>query len=204
MAQLDTHELLPLLRRALAGEADAWNAFFGAVRKYLHAVVRAELGPDAPGRLEHSALVQSTLRRAWERIGEQFPDGPEDGALRRFLAWAATIARNRSRDEWRRQQRQRTEAAGAAIEAVAEPRRRRRAEPRARLAVELTAALARLPERQRQVVELFWFEGLSDADISRGLDCSPGAVRVLRFRALRKLQSPTLQALLEESHDDQR
>jgi RNA polymerase sigma factor (sigma-70 family) len=87
---------------------------------------------------------------------------------------------------------------------VAEPRRRRRAEQRARLAVELTAALARLPERQRQVVELFWFEDLSDADISRRLDCSPGAVRVLRFRALRKLQSPTLQALLEESHDDQR
>ena len=102
MAQLDTHELQPLLRRALAGEADAWNDFFGAVRKYLHAVVRAELGPDAAGRLEHSALVQSTLRRAWERIGEQFPDGPEDGALRRFLAWVATIARNRSRDEWRR------------------------------------------------------------------------------------------------------
>jgi RNA polymerase sigma-70 factor (ECF subfamily) len=202
MAQLDTHELQPLLRRALAGEADAWNAFFGAVRKYLHAVVRAELGPDAAGRLEHSALVQSTLRRAWERIEEQFPDGPQDGALRRFLAWVATIARNRSRDEWRRRQRQRAEAVGAAIEAVAEPRRR--AEQRARLTVELTAALARLPDRQRQVVELFWFEGLSDADISRRLDCSAGAVRVLRFRALRKLQSPALQALLEESHDDRR
>jgi RNA polymerase sigma-70 factor (ECF subfamily) len=202
MAQLDTHELQPLLRRALAGEADAWNAFFGAVRKYLHAVVRAELGPDAAGRLEQSALVQSTLRRAWERIEEQFPDGPEDGALHRFLAWVATIARNRSRDEWRRRQRQRAEAVGAAIEAVAEPRRR--AEPRARLTAELTAALARLPEKQRQVVELFWFEGLSDADISRRLDCSAGAVRVLRFRALRKLQSPTLQALLEESHDDRR
>jgi RNA polymerase sigma-70 factor (ECF subfamily) len=202
MAQVDTHELQPLLRRALAGEADAWNAFFGAVRKYLHAVVRAELGPDAAGRLEQSALVQSTLRRAWERIEEQFPDGPEDGALRRFLAWVATIARNRSRDEWRRCQRQRAETVGAAIEAVAEPRRR--AEQRSRLTVELTAALARLPERQRQVVELFWFEGLSDADISRRLDCSAGAVRVLRFRALRKLQSPTLQALLEESHDNRR
>ncbi len=204
MNQHDAHQLQPLLRQALSGDARAWNDFFGAVRKYLYAVVRHELGSDALGQLEQSALVQSTLRRAWERIEEQFPNGPEDGALRRFLAWVATIARNRTRDEWRKRQRERTEAVGPAIEGVLEPRRHRQAEKRARLAVELGATLARLPEKQRQVVELFWFEGLSDADISQRLACSPGAVRVLRFRALRKLQSPTLQALLEESHDDRR
>jgi RNA polymerase sigma factor (sigma-70 family) len=66
----------------------------------------------------------------------------------------------------------------------------------------VAAALARLPERQRLVVELFWFEGLSDADISARLGGSVGAIKVLRFRALRALRSPGLRDLLEDGHDD--
>jgi RNA polymerase sigma-70 factor (ECF subfamily) len=201
MTAVDKHHLKPLLRRALAGDGGAWNDFFQEIRKYLHAEVRKVVGPNPPGPLELSAIVQSTLRRVWERIGEQFPDGPEDGALGRFFAWIATILRNRCRDQWRRDRRQRTRPAGSAIEGVAEPRPWERERKRDQLAAEMAAALARLPEKRRQVVELFWFERLSDAEISQRLGCSPGAVRVIRFRALRELQSPKLLALLEESHD---
>jgi RNA polymerase sigma-70 factor (ECF subfamily) len=201
MTAVDKHHLKPLLRRALAGDAVAWNDFFREIRKYVHAKVREMVGSNAPGQLEPSVIVQSTLRRVWERIAEQFPDGPEDADLRRFLAWVKAIARNRCKDEWRRQGRQRIRPAGSDIEGVAEPQPWDREMKRGQLAAELAAALARLPEKRRLVVELFWFEGLSDAEISERLGCSAGAVKVMRFRALRELQSPQLLSLREESHD---
>jgi RNA polymerase sigma factor (sigma-70 family) len=201
MANVDIHQLGPLLRRALAGEADAWNDFFREIRKYLHAEIRKVLGNNVQGPLDHSAIAQSTLRRVWEQIGEQFPDGPNDAALRRFIAWISTIVRNRSWEEWRRLRPHQVKAVGFAIEDVAEPCCRERWLKHDHLAAELAAALARLPEKHRQVVELFWFERLSDTKISERLRCSVGAIRVLRFRALRKLQTPKLRSLLEDSHD---
>src|SRR5262249_40919250 len=49
-------------------------------------------------------------------------------------------------------------------------------------------ALARLPERRRQVIDMYFLEQLSDAEICRRIGGSPGAVRVLRFRALEDLR----------------
>ncbi|HEY7152414.1 MAG TPA: RNA polymerase sigma factor [Gemmataceae bacterium] len=203
MTSVDTHQLGPLIRRALSGDVGAWNDFFREIRKYLHAEIRRVLGTDVQGPLDHSAIAQSTLRRVWEQIGEQFPDGPNDVALRRFLAWISTIVRNRSWEEWRRRNRHPVKAVGSAIEHVAEPCSGERRVNREHIAAELAAALARLPEKHRQVVELFWFERLSDSKISERLGCSEGAIRVLRFRALRKLQTPKLRSLLEDSHDAQ-
>jgi RNA polymerase sigma-70 factor (ECF subfamily) len=203
MANVDKHQLLQLLKRALAGDAGAWNDFFREIRLLLHAEVRRLLGPKAQGPLDHSALVQSALRRIWERIGQQFPDEPGDADVARFLAWIKTIVRNRSWDELRSPWHHRVESAGSAIGHLAERQPGGRVADRDRIAVEVAAAVARLPERQRQVVELFWFEGLSDADISARLGGSVGAIKVLRFRALRALRSPRLRDLLEDGHDDQ-
>jgi len=201
MTDGDKHQLGLLLRRALVGDAGAWNDFFREIRRYLHAEVRKVLGPGAQGELDHSSIVQSALRRVWERIGDQFPQGPGDAALRRFLAWVSKIVRNRSWEEARRRRRERAEAAPGGLGGLADPRPRERALRRDRLAAEVAAALELLSEKERQVVELFWFERLSDAEIGERLGCSAGALRVLRFRALRKLRSPRLLGLLEESHD---
>jgi hypothetical protein len=63
MNQNDPHDLRPLLERALAGDVQAWNDFFAAIRHYLHAELRRVSKPDVAHLLDHSALVQSTLRR---------------------------------------------------------------------------------------------------------------------------------------------
>ena len=193
MTSRDPHNLTPLLERALAGDVRAWNDFFAEIRRYVHAEVRRAAGPEALGPLEYSAIVQSTLRRVWERLGDQFPDGAGNGALPRFLAWVKTIAHNRTRDEWRKCRRRPSDAVGDVA-----GQRPGSAARREQVAIEVAAALARLPEKKRQVVELFWFERLSDAEIGGRLGCSAGAVRVLRCRALRELRSPSLLALLEE------
>jgi RNA polymerase sigma factor (sigma-70 family) len=155
-------------------------------------------GPGDHGSLDHSVIVQSTLRRVWARIEEQFPNGDEEDALARFLAWVKTIVHNRTREEWRKRKQRRIEAAGSAVKDVADTRDRSGEGRRDRVAVALAASLARLPEKKRQVVELFWFERLSDSEIGDRLGCSTGAVRVLRYRALRELRSPDLLNLLEE------
>lgn len=52
----------------------------------------------------------------------------------------------------------------------------------------MLAEVARLPRRQRAVLVLRYYEGLSDADIAEILGCSPTTVRGYAFRALARLR----------------
>ena len=52
----------------------------------------------------------------------------------------------------------------------------------------LWRALAALPARQRAVLVLRYYEGLTDAEIADVLDCAPGTVRSSASRALRTLR----------------
>ncbi|MDA8300861.1 MAG: SigE family RNA polymerase sigma factor [Actinomycetota bacterium] len=49
-------------------------------------------------------------------------------------------------------------------------------------------ALARLPERQREVLLLRYYEDLSEAEIAARLGCAPGTVKSSAARALRALR----------------
>lgn len=65
----------------------------------------------------------------------------------------------------------------------------------------LLAELDKLPKRQRAVLVLRYYEGLSDAEISDVLGCAPGTVRGYAFRALAKLRvelGPKALAVIEE------
>lgn len=52
----------------------------------------------------------------------------------------------------------------------------------------LADAIAALPVRQRAVVVLRYYSGLSEAEIAVALDCRPGTVKSLSSRALRRLR----------------
>jgi RNA polymerase sigma-70 factor (sigma-E family) len=53
---------------------------------------------------------------------------------------------------------------------------------------ELADAVAALPDRQRAVLVLRYYEGLSEAEIAAALGCRPGTVKSLASRALARLQ----------------
>lgn len=55
------------------------------------------------------------------------------------------------------------------------------------VATDLADALAGLPERQRAVLVLRYWAGLSEAEIADTLGCRPGTVKSLASRALRRL-----------------
>ena len=79
-----------------------------------------------------------------------------------------------------------SDAAGPALEAE-----------RSDLRAEVQAALARLPERQRMVVQFFELDGFSGAEIAEMLGISPGTVRWYLHQARQTLRG--MLAHLEES-----
>jgi RNA polymerase sigma-70 factor (ECF subfamily) len=189
---LDRHQLGPLLERVNAGDRSALNELFARLRPYLHALVRKTLGPDWK---DASDIVQSSLRRINENFDDLLGDDP---TVPHLLAWIKKIVRNRAIDEARR----RAGAAGtgndSALANVPQVQSPEEAARRDQRALGVMAALQQLPERQRQVVELHYFDRLRDAEISARLGGSVAAIRVLRCRALKELRR-----LLENDHESQ-
>jgi RNA polymerase sigma-70 factor (ECF subfamily) len=187
MTDLDKHQLRPLLERVTAGDADALNELFTRLRPYLHALVRRTLGPDWK---DASDVVQSSLRRINEHLDDILQDDP---TVPHLLAWIKKIVRNRAIDEARKRGTAPATGQGSYLDVLPG-----REDPvaRDRRALGVMAALERLPERQRQVVELHYFDRLRDAEISTRLGGSVAAIRVLRCRALKELRR-----LMEANHD---
>jgi RNA polymerase sigma-70 factor (ECF subfamily) len=188
MSEPDRHDLQPLLDRLLSGDRAALNELFTRLRPYLHSLARRAMGPAAGA--DASDVVQSSLRRASENIDDFLDKGP---TLPHLLAWVKKIVHNRAMDEYRRRARLPRPSTD-----LPEPPARPEGEDRDANALAVMRALARLPERQRQVVELHYFDRLRDSEISARLGGSVAAVRVLRCRALRKLR-----ALMEADHASQ-
>ncbi|GIG59794.1 RNA polymerase subunit sigma-24 [Longispora fulva] len=63
----------------------------------------------------------------------------------------------------------------------------------------LRTELAGLPKRQRAVLVLRYYEGLSDTEIAGVLDCSPGTVRGYASRALATLRVASYSDALKET-----
>jgi RNA polymerase sigma-70 factor (ECF subfamily) len=66
--------------------------------------------------------------------------------------------------------------------------------PSPETAVDLRAALAALPERERQVVVLRYLLDLSTDEAGEAMRISPGAVRSLTHRAVARLRSHNMEA----------
>jgi RNA polymerase sigma factor (sigma-70 family) len=66
----------------------------------------------------------------------------------------------------------------------------------------LVAELRKLPPRQRAVLALRYYEGLSDIEIADTLGCRPGTVRGHASRALAalRIEFGVLAAVVEEEH----
>ncbi|MEO6462892.1 MAG: sigma-70 family RNA polymerase sigma factor, partial [Candidatus Eisenbacteria bacterium] len=109
------------------------------------------------------------------------------GSLGGFLA---TMTRSRALDRLRSRRRRGellSEFAGSVPQASAAP------SPLDRLADDETArrtreALAALPERYRRVIELAYFEGLSQSEIAAALDAPLGTVKTWARMGLRALR----------------
>ena len=161
-----------LVRQAQAGDR---AAFAQIVAKLSPLLIRffALQGQD-PERAEES--LQETFVRVYTKLQRY-------GARSDFRTWVLGIARNVHREAGRARryaevQPSDASSEGSALDHLATQERRE----------ELRAALARLPERMREVLHLRFVERLSCAEIAELIEASPQAVSPLIYRAKKALR----------------
>lgn len=121
-------------------------------------------------------VVHEVFVEAWKHAATY---DPVRGTVR---AWLVTRMRSRSLDRAKSAARTRSVALDDAPEPVARPDLRRDDHRR------LHEALGALPEEQRQVLELGYFDGLSSSEIAWMLDVPVGTVKSRVAAGLQKLR----------------
>jgi RNA polymerase sigma-70 factor, ECF subfamily len=178
---------------------DSWS--IGRLRPWLQMVAERELSDRLRGRVDASDIVQQTLLKAWQ--GESQFNGETQEER---LAWLRMILKNTIRDHHRRlfgadRRGSGREQAATDLFASGDPGLSQYALQRGPTAsgelsaveewLELDRSLAQLSDEQREVIAMRHFEELSFAEISKRMNKSDPAVRMLWVRALRNLQKAT-------------
>ena len=168
-----------LIERVAGGDSDAFAELYRRFARPVLAMAMRQLGDN--GRAEEAA--QETFAAVW-RSARSFR--PERGS---GSAWLYAVARHAIIDRARQRR-----------EPVAEPREEAAVEPGPEeqaegswLAWRVHAALEQLPERERAVLELAYWSGLSQAEIASYLDVPLGTVKTRTRTGLARLAG-----LLEE------
>jgi RNA polymerase sigma-70 factor (ECF subfamily) len=159
---------LRLARRDESALEDAYAAYGASLLAY----ARRYVGPD-----EAEDVLQRTFLDAW-RCAARYKSSE------RFSTWLFTIAHRRAVDTLR-SRRHRVIDVEAARDLVGEDGREtieRFAE-----AAEVRAALDRLPDHERLVLDLAYYAGLTQREIADRLDLPIGTVKARASRATRRL-----------------
>jgi len=163
---------------AQAGDAESYEKLLLAVLPYVRRQVAGRIHEPA----ERDDIVQNvliSLHRARHTYRSEHPFGP----------WLRAVVRNASIDWLRaRGRRSRHEWSGD-VEDLPEPSVEALLPGEEALSPELEGALASLPRRQREAVELLHLEGLSVAEAAERVGVSPGALKVRAHRGYRALRS---------------
>ena len=105
-------------------------------------------------------VVQETATALWQKMGEYDPEKP-------FVAWACRFALNEARMFIRRQSKQKF-LAGDVLDEL-QIIRERSTQHLDRRRVHLADCLERLPERQKELIQAHYFDGLTIDDLSNHL-----------------------------------
>jgi RNA polymerase sigma-70 factor (ECF subfamily) len=167
-----------LMVAAQDGDAVAYEKLLGELLPYLRRFVRRRVfDPAAAEDVVQNVLL--SIHRARHTYRPERPFGP----------WLHAIARNAVTDHVRARgralQRERPLEDSAAAEASFAPP----APGEAGLEPRLLEALAELPAKQREAVELLHLDGLSVVEAASRVGISPGALKVRAHRGYRALRA---------------
>jgi RNA polymerase sigma-70 factor (ECF subfamily) len=152
---------------------------FGAwVEPHLPALARLAARLAPPG--DRDDVLQAALERAWRRRATY---DPKRGTP---LAWLLAITADQARRARTRSRPLALATAGGSPRSIEDR-------------LDLEAAVARLPERQRLAVDCFYFVGLSVAETAVVMACAEGTVKSTLSDARGRLAQ-----LLEGGRDDGR
>lgn len=165
-----------LMAAWVQGDEAAFEHLFVRYAPLLSGLLRRQVGPDEAGDLVQQTFLQ--LHRA--RL--DFAPGA------RLRPWLLTIALNLGREHLRRQARRRTGTLGDIDPAAHGAAPAGQALEGREDAARVRAALAALPQAQREVIELHWFQGLPFAQVAALLGSTAGAVKVRAHRGYQRLR----------------
>ena len=154
-----------LVSRAKEGDKDAFGELYRDHVAAVARLVRFRLGR------EDEDTVSEVFLRAWRGLGSYRDTGIP------FAGWLYGIARHVAIDALRASAR--TEPRAELPDAGVEP-----------MTAELLTlhdAIEQLPTEQRQVIELKYLVGLSNAEVAAAMDASTGAINAKQWRALKAL-----------------
>ncbi len=174
---LTEEQLQECVRLSQEGDTEAfariYDHFFAAVYRYAAFRLPREIAEDT---------VSDIFVKAWEKIGTYRPRANVP-----FAAWLFSIARRTVIDTYRTQ-RGFVEVPESLPDTDALNRAEHRAEQGELLRV-MREAMERIPKRYREVLLLSYIADLPHREVGRVLRLSEGAVRILKMRALRKLEA---------------
>lgn len=164
-----------LLEAAAAGDRSAFARLLPRHLPRILALAQRLLG----SREEAEDIAQETMLRLWRKAPSWKRDGPT------VSAWVYAVALTLCRKAWRRRgpptSALEEDVADASPSPVESAERRERAR-------RLREALARLPQRQREVLVLFYDHGLSMNEIGETLGIGVHAVESLLARGRTRLR----------------
>jgi len=165
-----------LVDAARGGDRDAFGAL---VARHRRDALRVAYG-IADG--EADDVAQDAFVKAYRHLG-QFKVGASFRAW--LLAIVANEARNRRRSFVRRNALVLRVGAAEAAEDAEDPADEAMRHARREV---LVGALARLSDRDREVLSLRYFAQLSETEMAAGLGCPPGTVKSRLSRAMERLR----------------
>lgn len=156
----------------------AFEALYAATSRPLWAYLRRVTG-DA-------ALADDLLQETYLRFLRRAPrcDG------KRPDAYLFRIASNLMRDRWRRSRRER----GLLERLLAAPERQQAHAPPSGLRADMEAVLGQIRPQERALLWLAHVEGYDHREIAEILDLKAGSIRVMLFRARKKVARALEQA----------
>lgn len=174
---LDEAAIKNLVEQAQNGNKDAFGTlydhFFDSIYRYATFRLPAEIAED---------ITADIFIKAWEKLHSyQLQKNVP------FGAWIFRIARNTVIDTYRKQK-----STVPMEETIIDEDELNRAEAKikqAHLLTTLRTSMERLPTKYRDVLQLSYLADMPNAHIAKVLKKSEGSVRILKFRALKKLEA---------------
>ena len=161
-----------------AGDGDAFDEIFRRYGPPITRLMRRQIRSTE----DATDLVQQTFLQL-HRARNDFRQGCE------LRPWLSTIAMNLRREYFRKRGRRKESAMDLDAKASTMPK----VDPIDVGALEthdqVRAALARLPESQRTVIQLHWFDGLSMSEVADVVGASVSAVKVRAHRGYKILRA---------------
>ena len=183
-----TAEDVAIIGRAAAGDEQALAALYDRWADAVHTLVVRIVREES----DAEEVVEAVFWQAWQQAGRYTSDRGTPGA------WLLSMARSRSLDRLRTLRRRRDEqpvddSVFDSQPAPGDPLSDLDAHDRAQ---RVTMTLQELPAEQREVLELAYFEGLSQTEIADRLSVPLGTVKTRARLGLRKMRD-RLDALRE-------